>query len=308
MKRAFTLIELLVVIGIMALMGTAAVGGYRAMQRGMADRGAMENVNAFIRAAYQRAQVDRLPTAVYFWNETLTTEDGSNNTLRVVGKAVAIRRHGRITQVDGNYLYDEFADLNQTYASEEDSGSSGGSANNSMYLYPMDNPSDLQSSSTLPRSTVRSLVVEKELSLMYLSSADGGLPTQAECDDDIQGQTGSGDSADALVTYAFEMVQNGNVRWKQGMAYGFEFAQIQLPVGYIFGSAYSKSASSPIQAAGTLVFLPGENAGNGSQNSGTVVGRNNITVCALRPDENGNLAAKLVSQSANPDSERNFND
>ena len=52
MKRsAFTLIELLMVIMIMGLLGTVTVGGYRAMQRGMEERGVMENANHFIRAA-----------------------------------------------------------------------------------------------------------------------------------------------------------------------------------------------------------------------------------------------------------------
>ena len=64
MKKAFTLVELLVVVGIMGLLGTVSVGGYRAMQRGMADKGVMENVNSFVRAAYQRAQIDRQPTAI----------------------------------------------------------------------------------------------------------------------------------------------------------------------------------------------------------------------------------------------------
>ena len=39
MRRAFTLIELLVVIGIMGLLGTASVGGYQQMRRGMEEQG-----------------------------------------------------------------------------------------------------------------------------------------------------------------------------------------------------------------------------------------------------------------------------
>ena len=58
-RRAFTLVELMVVIMIMGILGTVSVGGYRAMQRGIEERGVMQNVNQFIRSAYQRAQIDR---------------------------------------------------------------------------------------------------------------------------------------------------------------------------------------------------------------------------------------------------------
>ncbi len=95
-RRGFTLLELLVVIAIMGLLGTASVGGYRAMQRGMEERGVMQNVNEFIRAAYQRAQIDRQPVAVYFWNECIR-EESDMQTAVVVGKAVAVRRSGRVT-------------------------------------------------------------------------------------------------------------------------------------------------------------------------------------------------------------------
>ena len=47
------------VVLIMGILGSITVGGYRAMQRGMEERGVMENVNHFIRAAYRRAQIDR---------------------------------------------------------------------------------------------------------------------------------------------------------------------------------------------------------------------------------------------------------
>ena len=67
-RRAFTLLELLVVMAIMGMMAVMSVGGYRAMRRGMQERAVMTNVNQFIRAAYQRAQIDRLPVSVYFWN------------------------------------------------------------------------------------------------------------------------------------------------------------------------------------------------------------------------------------------------
>ena len=87
-------------MGIMGMMAVMSVGGYRAMRRGMQEKAVMTNVNQFIRAAYQRAQIDRQPVAVYFWNETLrVSSDDAGNVDVVVGKAVAVRRSGRISGV-----------------------------------------------------------------------------------------------------------------------------------------------------------------------------------------------------------------
>ena len=87
MKRAFTLIELLLVVGIMGLLGTVSVGGYQQMRRGMEEKGVIQDVNTLIRAAYQRAQIDRQPTAVVFWNETLRGENDANGDENMISRA-----------------------------------------------------------------------------------------------------------------------------------------------------------------------------------------------------------------------------
>ena len=146
-RRAFTLIELLMVVMIMGLLGTVTVGGYRAMQRGMEERGVMENANHFIRAAYRRAQIDRQPVAVYFWNETLR-EETDTEPLIVVGRAVAVRRAGRVSRYIDPYLYDEFGDLDKErlIESEEDedaeNANSGSTENDNLVpLYKMNSRS-----------------------------------------------------------------------------------------------------------------------------------------------------------------------
>lgn len=281
MRKAFTLVELLVVVGIMGLLGTVSVGGYRAMQRGMADRGVMENVNSFVRAAYQRAQIDRQPTVIYFWNETIRESTDTDNEI-VVGKAVAVRRYGRISQVQGQYLYDEFADLQLTYQTDDEENSS--SDENTMYLYPVDNLSDLESSSALRRSVVSGKVFKKEMTPLYLSTENGVM----------EGNSGDG----KIVTYAFQLENAGGVTWEPGMAYGFEFARIELPHNYIFGSAYSTTSKDPVREAGTLVFDVGYNSGSGAQ--GGTGSRTSVSVSNLRPGQSGSLSAFTVGQSDNP--------
>ena len=278
MSKGFTLIELLVVMGIMGILGTASVGGYRAMQRGMEERGVMQSVNSLIRSAYQRAQIDRQPTAVYFWNETIRGETADENEI-VVGKAVAIRRHGRLSDVKGTKLVDEFGDLDLTY-SAEDTGMAGSKSR--IYLYPIDILSDIQSSTTLKRSVVSGSVVDAQETAVFLS----GVKSDSTSDREIP-------------AFAFEVIDAGGIQWKAGMAYGLEFMQLELPHNYIFGSAYSKNAGTPVREAGTLTFDVGLNTGNGLSTGGTS-GRNTITVYSLRPD-GASLTARSVATSENPE-------
>ena len=280
MRRAFTLIELLVVIAIMGTMGTMAVGGYRAMQRGMEERGVIQNVNQFVRSAYQRAQIDRVPTAVYFWNETIRAETDTDPQI-VVGRAVAVRRAGRLSKVVGNYLYDEFGDLSnlrltldedeeESESGEQNSGSTA--AGNGMYLYYMGSQSD----TGFKRSIVAQTTKKMKLNELLLST--GGM-------------------AD-IPCYAYVMTDPGGCRWKTGDAYGFEFAELQLPHNFIFGTAYSKNVSSPVTEIGVLRFRVSGNSGSGSKSGAS--GADTIEIGALRPDASGNVAAQRIATSDSP--------
>jgi len=280
-RRAFTLVELLVVVGIMGLLGTISVGGYRSMRRGMEEKGVMQNVNTFIRAAYQRAQIDRLPTAVFFWNETLRAATADDNEV-VVGRAVAVRRAGRISAISGSLLVDEFSDLDKTYPTDQDE-----KANNSdkkgVYLYPLDNLSQLESGTRLLRSIIEGMVYLHEVTPNYMSD-DGGRTLDGG----------------KLSSYAFKLVDQNGVQWHPGMAYGFEFANIELPHGFIFGQNYSKSYSDPIKEAGAMVFNVGVNNGNGLVAGSGMGSRTSIQVYSLRPGNDGSLTAQVVGNSTDP--------
>ena len=293
MKGAFTLIELLVVIGIMGLLGTVSVGGYQQMRRGMEEKGVLQDVNTLIRAAYQRAQIDRQPTAVVFWNETLRGEsDNVDESAIVVGRAVAVRRAGRITGIRGDILLDEFADLDLSYQVDDGSGSSG-SSKADMYLYPMDDLNEVKSSSDIMRSLVETKVYPKTETPVYLS----GVKTEQ-----MGGGAGDGENSGRLTIYGFKLSgeDQNRVNWKAGKAYGFEFAHIELPHGYIFGgSSYATSSGNPVKPVGSLVFDVGYNKGGGMSYNGTV-GRDSIAIYALRPDTSGNLTATKVGDTAKP--------
>ena len=300
MNRAFTLLELLVVVGIMGLLGTVSVGGYMQMRRGMEEKGVIQDVNTLIRAAYQRAQVDRQPTAVVFWNETLRGDsdvDGEN--MLVVGHAVAIRRSGRITEVSSNFLIDEFADLALTYQTDDGDDGSSGSPDAGMYIYPLDNLSAVEQSSAIRRSLVETKVYAQERTPVYL--------TGPKSENVASSASGSGSSAATgqITVYGFKIKSSNGVSWKPGMAYGMEFAHLVLPHGYFFGSNYSTSTTDPIREAGALAFDVGKNTGNGmvSGNQGGLMSRTSVQITAFRLGSSGTLEPKSIGMSADPTKE-----
>lgn len=281
MNKAFTLVELLVVVGIMGLLGTVTVGGYRAMQRGMEERGVMENVNTLVKSAYERAQIDRQPTLIFFWNETLQSQTVDDNEI-VVGKAVAVRRYGRLSGLSGDLLLDEFADFDQIYPTPEttSSGASASKKINSMFLYNLD---DLSASASRKYSVVASQAESTDLTGEVYPH---GRP-QAD-------GVGDGD----LEIYGLRLIDKNGVNWKTGSTYGFEFAEITLPKNYIFGRSYSTSASDPFREAGAMVFRVGVNTGSGVQGGSAIDG--SVTVYSLRPDTSGNLSAQKVGTNDRP--------
>ena len=277
-RKAFTLIELLMVILIMGILGSITVGGYRAMQRGMEERGVMENVNHFIRSAYRRAQIDRQPVAVFYWNELLRAET-ENDTLIVVGKAVAVRRAGRVSRVAGEELYDEFADLdkerlivdyNDLENDNSDSGSTG--KDNLMPIYKMNSRNSL--GRALVSQTTKNVTADNvDVLLSRMETKE-------------------------IPCFAYRIGDRGTAgNWQTGDAYGLEFAEIQLPHGYIFGSSYPKQAGGRPNAS-TLWFDVSVNNGSGADQG--VSGTSTLQVYSLRPGESGQLEPKIVATSDKP--------
>lgn len=238
-QAGFTLVELLVSIGLMALLATLASTGYYAAARGMADRGVETDVKSIIRQTMQRALIDQVPTALIFYNQRLKEDVGDDGEEVVCGTAVAIRMAGRVSQVSGDYLIDEFADLNCTYPTNSRSGDMG------MPLY-------------------------------RLNGARNGLSgCRTIVDSNIQPAFGSSGAADYMIAtgYSTNVVlwafrkKGGAGSWKAGDAYATEISTLRLPKGYYFGST-APTQYEPKDPSGTkgLVFDPLESSMDGNLN------------------------------------------
>ena len=251
-SRAFTIFELLVVIAIMAILGAIAIANYRAIERGVTERAALRSLNQFIRAAYHRAQIDKVPVAVFYWNETLQKET-SLAPLIVVGKAVAVRRAGRVTKVDGEFLCDEFNDLQFFYTDYV------ASENSTRWIYQMNG----EEGNSPKRSRVSHNTHYKPLELRGADATD--RPSTAD--------------------YGYKVVEKNNVEWKIGDAYATEFLDITLPHNFIFGKEYSSDTSDPVAGHGIIRFKVSANTGEGARGSDN--GASTVVISCIRPDKTG---------------------
>lgn len=286
-SKAFTLIELMVVMAIMGLLGVFAMAGFRQAYRGIEERGTLDATDQFLRAAYQRAQIDRVPIYVYFWNETIREEDeDAGDSIVVVGHAVAVRQCGRITGVGGQYLYDEFNDLETLrWDSKELLNPGEGPATRprpgpgqGMNLYCLDG-----SGSGMRRTLVADTTVPVEMDeqLMVL-----GLVTNIQ-------------------QYAYEINTGGSTGnyngWRVGQPYGVEIMSMQLPKNFFFESSYSANVGAPIYVLSkTLSFFPSVITGSGA--SGGVSGDPTVTISTIRPNKSGNGTVSRVGATKDPSS------
>ncbi len=239
-KRAFTLVELLVVMGIIAVMATMSIGSYFAVVRGMTDRGALAAATSVISLALERACIDLSPTVVYFYNERVRDANKEAGIDAVyAGVAVAVRRAGRISRVDGNNLNDEYADLDRTYG-------------------VMDNPNSPKCETT---RLYRFNLSKMEYSLVYSEAVESAIGNEKYLveqpvnhnfkmwyDEDKK------ENPERIYAYSFLCKDKHGVNWRSGDAYGYEFARVRLPDNYIFGAQGNlPSGTDSTKSLGTTI-------------------------------------------------------
>lgn len=288
-RSAFTLVELLVVIGLMAMLATISIAGYNAASRGMADRGAIQNVVSTLRIAQQTCQIDRVPTKVLFFNQRLTEDSDEESATVYQGTAIAIKQAGRITIAPSSVkglLIDEFADWHQAYPKKGSQDAPG------MRLYRMrsaDEGSGIDQCSTLVQPFVTHYALDDYMIQSGVSIRDWCRDHRREASDN-RPQNATGSYVENGNNYVWGFAETGGgglsaASWKVGDPYGMEIVRLDLPKGYIFGTSAPGGNGMAAASVREVYFDPDDATPSLSAS---------VPVSAMRPAVGGTYSPKVV--------------
>lgn len=222
MRKAFSLLELLVVIGIMGTMAAIAIGGYQAVNRGMAERAALDAAAGVTEIAFQRAKIDRTRTYLYLFDEVTRLETDDKPGI-VCGVAIAVRPVGRITRVSGDEFYDEFGDLNQSYNELEDGNLGGGSESKS--------------------SNVAGMRIYSISGKNFMTVQESVCRSSGYQEPDLEENSTARNIGEFV--FGFKKV-DGSATLSVGEEYGQEFSVMRLPPGFTFGQSVNMSSAQDL--------------------------------------------------------------
>ena len=241
MKRAFTLLELLTVVAIMGILGSAAVGGYQAITRGMTERAALDATRNLCELAWRRARIDRCNTYVFLFTEVLSA-DTDDDVANVAGLAVAVKGIGRASAVDGSdTFYDEFGDLDQAFRLFDDENDAMDEddyekASSRFRLYNL-NSKDF----AIVRNGIMTEIREPDLEESNDSGGGGSGVKGANA-----APTASNRADRKFRIFGYKKIE-GKATFKAGEEFGREFAAIKLPPGFTFEKGKSSYGDSDVK-------------------------------------------------------------
>lgn len=255
------MLELLAVIAIMGMLGVAAAASYGALIAGMKDRGACAAASAVFRGAKERAHIDRMPTVVYCYNVCIKEPASDDDSGVVVGMMTAIRRVGRVSFVKDRYIYDEFSDLEKSYEWTNEESEFAEMRGHRLFKYN-DEPSV---GKRMEYSVVADAVFHDAESQM-VTIFTGGVNNRTNILMSAFYDLGTSD-------------RSPSGGWKAGDGYAAEFAELQLPEGYVFGSSGLPRRAGQISEVEAVRFDPDEDASD------------SVDIYVTRPDAQGNPQA-----------------
>ncbi len=225
-RQGFSLVELLAVMAIMALLTTLAVTSYFGAVRGMARRGAIKQVANTLLLARQRACMENSRVSVVFFNEVTGVSASDVTPSFVICKEI-----GRLSYVRGDYLVDEYNEIDKIFGTQRFSDSYRGSTR----LYNLTQGKWWQ---------VYPWVESYALNGRHSASGNPFMRPAERL---------SGYSINAFAFRSNNNVNNINkATWNVGDAYGIEAAPVgSLPRNFLFDSL-GQSVSSAI----TITFTP----------------------------------------------------
>jgi hypothetical protein len=198
-----------------------------------------------------------MPTVVYCYNVCIKEPTSDDDSGVVVGVMTAIRRVGRISYVRGNFLYDEFADLEQSYEATGEEADFNKMRGHRLFKYNEESSVGKR----MEYSIVADAVFTNKNAMVTIFS--GGINNQTN-----------------MLMSAFYDLGTSDRKpsggWSAGDGYAASFAELQLPEGYIFGSSAIPRGAGQISEVEAIRFDPDQDSND------------SIEIYVTRPDAQGN--------------------